>query len=633
MTLSSNSAKRHETKGFALITSLAAVCLAIMMLGAFFISHRSFISLSRESGDRKACRETVLALADYCRYRLEKEKGWSVVAPTVDPESIVVPSQPTQSILVLDWLTPDEVVAGVDLDDLQGLNHFVGNMPSNGVGFHLALSNNLAATTASSSDGVAPKTCRIRIEAKRGSATERVELILRKMAYFDSTVFASEYINIEATQATFNSNDAVRNQIRSLHSIQLPGSDQLKFREGQIDPPAIKGTVWAQDTDQVAGDARGSISVGGVTTNEALQAAALQTGAQFMPDDPGRYNPPRLNKDDLTSFEGTMPLEPATYFVSAAAVSYTKEGSGETKTAIVKTVQRYDPSDPPSIDVYPPPFQPPPTDFYFLESELPEDADLDLPVDMVLDPLVYGDAPPMPASHGQASDGFDLPSGLRASLRVPPPTAEGAVPVWEPLIVLPADQKLSVKDNTGTPGAPGLADFKILCTPQGIPEISFQNADESPGRGYIDADRDITLQGRITGSAQLLSGRDINLIPVDVQALADYESDVALFAKDNVTIEPLVTGNSATLDAGGFFTFRGLVYAGKNFEFRSSVGGFSYDRQLSIEGALVAREGFVSIQGNSKTTITYEPKFLDKFLERDAIEDNVQIEELSWRPL
>jgi hypothetical protein len=614
-----------------LIASLAAVVLALMLLGAFFISNRSFLSMSRHSDDQVACHDALMALSDYCRFRFEKDKGWLVI---VDPDAPAyqVKDELGREVMSLDDLTQGQYDTLGRPGGLQGSSYVVGSFPSNGVQLRLAVSNYFEGTEATSSDGVARKCCRLRIEAARGTATERVELLLRKAPLFDSTVFASEKVRILADRVAFNSADPIRNQIRSLSSVELPHQDKMAFREDQAEPPAIRGTVWAQDpaTNPDPDDEQGAILVDGDHSGARLKLAAEKTKAQFMPDDPGRYTPPEIKKEDLTgSGDPDQELAPATYCVSEATISYLGDEGQEYAT--VKMLQRFDSADP----VQPPAAALPPTDFYFMDSEVPHDAD-PASIKLVLDASTYGGDPPFePTPHRQSADGFQIARGPHVDLRVPPPVPAGSpVPPWEPLLTFDAEQKLGVTPDPMNSTPP---DFKVLAGQGGIPEIAFLKEDGSPGKGIINADRDITLQGKITGSLQLISGGDINLIPNDVEALADVDGDVALYATGNVTIEPLQSSNGSLLNRDGYFTFRGLVYAGGSFEFSSTAGSGSaasiYHRKLDIRGALVANHGQVYIQGNEKTTITYDPDYLDKFLEKNATDSTLQVEEVSWRPI
>lgn len=612
--------------GIALITTVAAVALVMMLLGAFFISHRSQLALASRSDDSKACQDTLWALAEYCRFRFEQQKSWTTVPFSIDPE--VVRDDLDRDILSFDLLTQEEFEARPDLQNLTGAAHLVGEMPANGVTYHLAVNNRLMDPNNTVVDGVPAKACRVRIEARRGGATEAVELLLRRAALFDSTVFASEMIDVDAAKAYFNSNDPVRNQIRSLHSVELPDTENLHFRYGELTPPAVKGTVWAQDPDSEVGG-RGSISIGGDSSYTKLQQAAESTGAQFYPDNPKRYNPPQLQDVNIEPFATTpMELTPATYFVTEARVQYTKLG-GETDIATVKTVQKFEPQDfptePPS---FPDDANGPPREFYLVKNNLPPDAD-----PLVATALVIGgteDDPVLgPTAVAQNADTFSIPGGPKVTMNPPGPPGE-----WSPILALPAETKLTVRDQGADPQNPGRSDFRIFCHPAGVPEIRFAKPDGSPGKGMIDALRDITLQGKMTGTCQLISGRDIELTPVDVEAVADYDSDVAIFAKDDVRIRPLEVGSgSSVLQRAGYFVFKGLVYAGGDFEFFSDVGISQYQRHLNIEGALVARNGHVSVQSNGDLTVTYEPEYLDKYLEMSTLEEQLQIEELSWRPL
>jgi hypothetical protein len=615
--------------GFALISSIAAITLVLMLLGAFFMSHRGFVSLSRQSDDMKACRDTLLALSDYCFYRLEKDKGWTTTPFDTNPEVLLDNFERT--VLTFELLTPEQYNARPELHSLEGLAHVVGTMPANGVQYHMAVSNYLNGPDATSSDGVVRKSCRVRIEARRGTASQKLEFFLKKSAFFDSTVFASEKIDIEADIVAFNSEDPVRNQIRSLHSIELPDETKLFFREGETNPPASKGTVWAQDPDAIPGDARGSITLGGDASPEKLLLAASVTQAEFFPNDVRNYDPPTLEKDDLNLIgEGTeIEVDPAVYNFSNVTITYTDTVTGElNKVGTIKALQRFQPVQEPANPDFPLEQGESPTDVYFLESALPENADPDSVV-VPLPPFVPGDIPiPGAVPTAFSEDRVDIAGGPTVTFLLPPADAPPTA-VWQPKLSFPADQQLRIRGD-------GPADFSVISTANVVPDIVFENSDGTAGKGLIHADRDIVLQGRLGGSAQLIAGRDIAMIPNDVEVLADVEGDLALFAGGSVNIAPLYTDNSSILSQGGFFTFRGLVYAKKDFTFTGSVqafgGGYAnYNRRLDIQGALVAREGSVSISGNSRTAIRYDPAYLDSFLEDDLLDNKVQLEELSWR--
>lgn len=622
--MSKTSRCRH---GFALITAIGAITLVLMLLGAFFISHHSFLAASRQSDDGRACQEALLALTDFCRYRFEKDKGWTTEPFAVDPE--IVEDDLGRPVLTFDQLTQEEFEARPELQNLHGLAHLVGAMESNGVRYHLAVSNSFQGTDPISSDGVERKSCRIRMEARRGTATERVELVLTKSPLVDSTIFASENIEIGGDYVHFNSKDAVRNVVRSLTSVDLPDTDRLRFRSDEAAPPAIRGTVWAQDEDGQSGGTQGSISIGGVSTPEKLQATAAATQAQFFPDDPRRYNPPEIKKSDIRMLGQDLPpktLAAAHYTFAESPITYTSTETGELVTGSVKSLQRYEPQGPSPGE---PGYQNlPPTDVYYLQGALPPTAD----PDTVVWGAPGGPAPAFtPALHGAVDDGVEVPDGPTVKFRLPDPDADPPER-WEPRVELPADTELKVE--SGVPDEMGTADFRIDSSWEAIPEIAFLRGDGQPGPGLLNADRDISLQGKITGSAQFVAGRDIETLPRDVEVLADARGDVACFAGRDVTIRPLYDP-TADPNQGGHFVFRGLVYTGRNFVFSSrgqAAGNVSnYNRTLNIQGALVARGGSVNISGNGLTTLTYDPSYLDRFLEDELLNDKVRLEELSWR--
>ena len=175
-------------------------------------------------------------------------------------------------------------------------------------------------------------------------------------------------------------------------------------------------------------------------------------------------------------------------------------------------------------------------------------------------------------------------------------------------------------------------DFKVVADDHVlVPTISF-GKDEK--QGYLSAKGSITLEGYIKGGGKILSREgNINLYPNDVDVESDQRTELALFAKENVIIAPPKNESATdeTSEAGAsHFYFRGLVYAGNNFTFETHK---SYKRKLSVEGAVVARNGKIRIESQVGVNLTYNPKYLDDFLEKKALERKVQVEELSWRPI
>lgn len=628
---------------FALLASIAAVAIALMLLGAFIMSQRTLLSLSRHSDDDLACRDSLLAVADYCRYRIEKEPTWSLAPSLTDEAPEEVKDQFDRTVLSFDHLTQAEYDSRPELHGLQGTSHILCSMPSNSVQLHLAISNHIKGTEAVSVDGVPKGCCRVRIEAVRGTATSRLEILLHKVALFDSTVFASRDIRIDAEQVVFNSSDPIRNQVRSLQAVRLPAKENLAFREGEVDPPPVKGTVWAQGeeaehegpplTPEELVD-KGEIFLNNDNSQTALRDAASATGALFFPNDPGRYNPPSLGKEQIKTPDSEMELKSAIYQFTEVPVTYLDTETAEMKTATLKTMQVFEPA----VDVNPLTMGDPPpglpTDFYYDEGTLPPHADPASIQWALPDPAPPGGPPPLPSAHAVNGE-FEVPMGPTVNLRPPPPDdGNPATPIvaWNPLVTLPADTELRVRAEGG-PDSGEPADFQILAGAVCTPELMFADGQGNPGNGMINVDRNLILQASITGSGRFLAGKDIQMIPNDTEVLADVEGDVALFAGGDVKIRPRYTGLTDLLNKPGFFTFRGLVYAQGDFLFAADKGGAAYNRKLDIEGALVARNGSVQISGPGRAVIRYNPDYLDSFLEEDFLGSQVQVEELSWRPL
>jgi hypothetical protein len=227
---------------------------------------------------------------------------------------------------------------------------------------------------------------------------------------------------------------------------------------------------------------------------------------------------------------------------------------------------------------------------------------------------------------------FDVPGG---TVYVP------AADEW-PKVEFSAEVDYRVRTQGGLPG-----DFKVYSLDLSAAELSFKDNDpdpDNPQEGLLSCERDIYLEGYVSNCGRLLAARDVQLSPRDVTVdnLEDAD-DLAVFGGRDVKIVPLFHGDEAVrTDATRFFVFKGLVYAEHDFAFRSSVQAADefgnpftaeFNRKLFVEGALVARQGDVFIQGNESVELRYHREYLDDLMEKSFEGDTVQLEELSWRPI
>ncbi|MEW6279066.1 MAG: hypothetical protein AB1758_10610, partial [Candidatus Eremiobacterota bacterium] len=133
------------------------------------------------------------------------------------------------------------------------------------------------------------------------------------------------------------------------------------------------------------------------------------------------------------------------------------------------------------------------------------------------------------------------------------------------------------------------------------------------GQGALMADRDVTIQG--TGSID-----------------SDPQAGIALFAGRDVIIDAnLLKITTALPPATPIDTaFKGLVYAERNVRLLDPA--YSNPRHINIQGALVARSGFIDIPKAESVNLTYDPTFLRTML-KDRPNNQIRLERQSFNLL
>lgn len=613
-------------RGFALVTSMAAVTLVMMLLGAFFAANRSYVQMSRLDQDKTACRDAVLALSDYCRFRLEGDRTWGT-GTAVAPYNLK--DKFDREVFSFTEIEKKDLADYPSLVPLPGDFHVIGKMAANDVSFQLAFTNNLKKSTASE-DGVQKECCRLVIEAQRGSSREVVQVGYRAAAFFDATLAASKDIKIkvgggEYGMLALSSVDPVHNELRSLNNVHLPRKEDIVFRPDDKNLAATKGTVWARHDISLADD----------KTQDALDAAAAATQGQFIANGRSQYDAPELVLEEARKLGDSLPLEEfrnGSYFFKKSRINYTVGGVPTSK--IVPTFLRFDSLYNNATGQL--------TDFDFVASDIPG-----------ADPSsVSLDGHPAANARSHATDNFKVDQGPIVSFY------EGAE--FKPTARLPANKKLVVKDGVSADGKAIAGDFKLKGADDIVPTVSFEGKSENK-KVFLDVQRSIILEGIIKGDGRLIAGETVALQANTLDVEADSEDDLAIYAGENVKIYP---GSNAGTAAAGPLTddddpeepsqappptlktrtlvFRGLVYAGNDFTFdhryRKIIDDapdewFGYDVNLRIRGAVVARGGQIRINGTRKVNLIYDPAYLDNFLDKSVYQDRQQVEQLSWRPL
>lgn len=600
-----------KPRGFALVATIGAVTLALLLLSAFLQSNRSFFTMTRLDQDRQACHEALLSLSEYLRFKLEEERKWGKGGWSGREQ---VKLSETRVLFDLEKLDVGKEFAGGH--GLVGNRHLRGRGPEHDVDIHIAFSNNLDENTGqkleaynaegdSGPENVPAKTCFIRMSARKGGHSEQAELALLRTAFFDSTLAASEGIDIvvegysdSSDAVVFNSRDPVRNQIRSGKDIRLPHHSLLGFRINESDPPPNSGTIWSKE----------DVFLNGSKKAEDILEAVESHNIEVVSQAKNHYNIPELTADDIElsdTEETPTSLTSMKYIFTQAEVFY-EQPDGSTNQLQLRVLKEVDPT----TNVV--------KRFHYNRNDVNAvDGTLQILPTIEEEGLVPSDLYGVP----RGDDEFTVDDGkITVQMRGENYEEDGEIQrgATEPRIVLPRTAKAD-------------GPFKVEADDWNlVPTISFGDNEK---KGFLSADGDLALEGYLKGGGKIVSRTgSVRLFPNDVDVESDQRLDLAVFAKDDVLIAP--PQNEGLFDESEYgsteFYFRGLIYAGRNFDFRTRQG---FNRRLTVEGAVVARNGRIRMESQAGARLIYNPKYLDDFLEKSVLERQVQVEELSWRPL
>ena len=560
---------RLNKRGIALITVMAVLVLCLMLLGAFLQTNRHYIQLYKGGQQRDAANAATQSAFEFCRFELERDNTWGL------PFSGDTYTRGDLEVREL----------AAEAGEREG--RLEVTFRDSGAIARVAILNNLAFD-APSPEQVPANSCRFRIEAEIGASRSGADTMVRKMAYFNSTAVASEKVRIDALISSFDSRDPIHNQIRSQGDIELVESlldsddvARYRFRPDAESQNANAGTVWA----------KGDISIAGQNGRNSgiLGQAAEETGANWIDQGRSHSETPELTLEDIDPHTGDeLLIEPGSYKFTRSLLQW--EGPPD--------VWNDFPAETPLLEHW--------QDGEVKAVYFPFENSGALPPDRVR--LKDHEEAEISSSFYSTTE-FEIQDGVKVNLATK-------------RIAIDADRNAKVE-----------GDFEITTDSWDvIPTLQFASVTDWTKRGSLTADGDIDIKGQVYGVGNLLAGEDLTIAPNYIDQDKEEEhnstnSNIALYAGKDVTIKPPDTG---TWGINPQITFRGLVYADRNFTFEANETRVS-GQNLTIEGALVARTGSIDIRNAYHANLIYNPDYLTDLIKRQE-GNRGQVELIAWRP-
>lgn len=587
--------RRLSRSGFALLTVLTAIVLMMFLLTALLSNQRSQLSLNRYSTDREVAREAAISMLEYGRFKLEQDQTWLSLDPLMFEPPLDAENNP---IFTIDSI---ERVSGAAEEETFTVRMEGQLNVDREVHFTLLLANNFASEVQADGLDLGPHTGRLDVETSFGSSKVRHIWLLRHAAFADSTVAASGDIQVDTSEVVFATTDHSRNQIRSLQDISLPRVNNMRFSPGGGWQRQEKGRVWAYD----------DITVGPPDNLTPLDVAAERTGAQFIPNGRSAYRVPKLNLTEVAADPSIDPVRnvPAgEYHVGTRTLEF-EDLAGVTHERAIPLLRRRDGTNGT-------------TSLYFSQDILQDGMPPLDPATIRMKGEAIGSMELFPSAGNIVTFG-----PLRITL------TSGDV---KSRISLPRDEMVVSNGDLLISGfsASDLPVLEFLAPPNSPPD--------EDAMGRLEAKGDLTVVCSIENAGLLMASGDVNLFPSDVVVAAEPASDLAICAGGDVNINPsLAEDSGADRDSGGRkLSFKGLVYANGNFNFDTFSGDYSplgapinFNRDIEIEGSVVARNGGVNIKGDYGATLRYNPDFLDDVMESSFKSNNRQLEVVSAREM
>lgn len=570
----------RSPRGIALLSALLAVTLLLALLTAVLGGLRAKGDIVRYDKNLRTSEEAAQSMLHYARFKLEESQQW-----LAEDELSVVPPRDEHGQLMfeVDDIEREEFRLGDYIIGIKG-RVFVPEE----VVFELTITNNFASDERA--HGLRPHSGSVEIKTSFNSSEVHLLSTLKNAAFANSTVAASGDISIKTDKVIFKTKDPHRNQIRSEQNVMLPQVEDMLFETATNWQRGEKGTVWAY----------GDILVGPEDDPLPLEEATDETGARFMPNGRQEYNVPRLRAEQVGAnpeVDTITPMPAGSYTVGLRQLFF-DDTSGKTHERTVPLVL---------VDGQ---------EVYFPRNMLQKN----------LPPIDF-------ESVRLSEDGAPITAN---------PMEKRKFHIGPAEFVLTADEESSCKVRMP-------AGAKIVCkgdlrisgtSSEDLPRLVFKQPEKTvkPVKGHLEVtDGNLTLACNVRRAGLLMASGDVNLQPEDMKVSASAAEDVAIYAGGNVNIDASMVSPSPGYASSGDrkLVFKGLVYAGKDFNFDTDTGlrtptgeQIHYSRDIEVIGSVVAH-GEVRMEGTQAATLTYDPEFLNDVMESSVRGSSKRLEVVS----
>lgn len=679
-----------DRKGAALIMVLTLLAILVTLSGAFVAINHTNFALMASALDQEEATNACYAGYYYALYSVEHNRRWGKNSPGDGFTSGTSPS--TVDLAEVAPLLDVEIVNDYTLrcylknvDGTRTGASFLLEVRNN-------LANDWMDTPSPAEDPIPAggsfpavpwNALFLRVTGESAGVQRRLETLLTSAPPFDAAAQANGNILIEADQGIhIDSRDKYLNQLRSKSLLNLTpnasATNKVHFHwtvDPLLDALPRKGRLWAQDNILVGGF---DMSDPDPATNKKAEVENNAEGS-VMPNSTKSFTIQDLNINDFRMEETTpkVSIKPGTWNFGQTDYRVTYEVNNEItetisvpvydETTVPPTLLRTDSVTQTRTEVTP-------------VQDIVSFPSLERKVNGVVAetwvhtgaiPAVGSTYTPQAGSAGtitsivpvssvqedpdgildlsQISSSVTLPTGINSN-QVQVDILDAEFKVGQNLILVTDSDNDGVRDGEfglsseiGNIAGPGTgrqidATLHLGVTPPPLPTNNGRGRRRGPpppppplppsGKpSAVMAQGNISVR-EVLGQGALMADGDIT-----IQGTGEIASDplagIALFAGRDVIIDAnLLKITTALPPATPIDTaFKGLVYAERNV--RLLDPDYSNPRNITIEGALVARSGFIDIPKANQVNLTYDPAFLRTML-KDRPNNRIRLERQSF---